>query len=107
MNRSVAKLVTLCFSLTLVSMLLVRVGSAGAASGSCTIAVKGDSPTARACTKGGRAEAKRVMQDMVKGAKAKGGKFSCDGCHKDLDTYELTNNATEDYKKLQAASGTK
>jgi hypothetical protein len=71
--------------------------------GKCTIATKGDSPTAKACAKGGRAEAKKMMKDMVKQAKAAGQKFTCDGCHKDLDNYELTKNATEDFKKLEAA----
>src|SRR5438445_12966599 len=73
----------------------------------CTIATKGDSPTAKACAKGGRAEAKKVMKEMVKVAKGKGQKFTCDGCHKDLDNYELTKNGTEDFKKLEAASGMK
>jgi hypothetical protein len=72
--------------------------------GKCTIAVKGDSPTAKACAKGGRGEAKKMMKEMVKQAKAAGQKFTCDGCHKDLDNYELTKNATEDFKKLEAAS---
>ena len=71
--------------------------------GKCTIAVKGDSPTAKACAKGGRGEAKKVMKEMVKEAKAKGQKFTCDGCHKDLDNYALTKNAQDDYKKLVAA----
>lgn len=70
--------------------------------GKCTIAVKGDSPTAKACAKGGRAEAKKMMKDMVKQAKAAGQKFTCDGCHKDLDNYELTKNGAEDFKKLEA-----
>jgi hypothetical protein len=69
----------------------------------CTIATKGDSPTAKACEKGGRDEAKKVMKEMVKTAKANGQKFTCDGCHKDLDSYELTKNARDDYKKLEAA----
>jgi hypothetical protein len=71
--------------------------------GKCTIAVKGDSPTAKACAKGGRDEAKKMMKEMVKVAKGNGQKFTCDGCHKDLDNYELTKNATEDFKKLEAA----
>jgi hypothetical protein len=71
--------------------------------GKCTIAVKGDSPTAKACAKGGRPEAKKLMKEMVKVAKANGQKFTCDGCHKDLDNYELTKNAEADYKKLEAA----
>jgi hypothetical protein len=69
----------------------------------CKIATKGDSPTAKACAKGGLAEAKKVMKDMVKTAKANGGKFTCEGCHKDMDSYALTANAQDDYKKLEAA----
>ena len=72
--------------------------------GKCTIAIKGDSPTAKACAKGGRGEAKKMMKEMVKQAKAAGQKFTCDGCHKDLDNYELTKNAVEDFKKLEAAT---
>jgi hypothetical protein len=78
--------------------------TAGGDEGKCTIATKGDSPTARACAKGGRAEAKKMMKEMVKQAKVSGQKFTCDGCHKDLDNYELTKNAVEDFKKLEAAS---
>lgn len=73
-------------------------------SGKCTIATKGDSVTARACAEGGRAAAKKVMKEMVKQAKAGGQKFTCDGCHKDLDNYELTKSATDDFKKLEAAA---
>jgi len=71
--------------------------------GKCTIATSGDSPTAKACAKGGRPEAKKLMKEMVKVAKEHKQKFTCDGCHKDLDNYELTKNAKEDYKKLEAA----
>jgi len=80
----------------------IYAGRAVGDDGKCTIAVKGDSPTAKACAKGGRAEAKKMMKEMVKQAKAAGQKFTCDGCHKDLDNYELTKNATEDFKKLEA-----
>jgi hypothetical protein len=82
---------------------LSATGVAHADKGPCKIAIKGDSPTAKACTKGGRDEATKLMKDMVKQAKAKGEKFTCDGCHKDLDNYELTKNANDDYKKLEAA----
>jgi len=85
-------------------------GTAGAdegKDGKCTIAVKGDSPTAKACAKGGRAEAKKIMKDMVKQAKSAGQKFTCDGCHKDLDNYELTKNAADDFKKLEAVAKVK
>lgn len=94
--------------LSAAALLFLLMGTAGAADeGKCTIATKGDSPTARACAKGGRAAAKKVMKDMVKQAKGGGQKFTCDGCHKDLDTYELTKTATEDFKKLEAAQKTK
>ena len=79
----------------------------GGDEGKCTIATKPDTATGKACAHGGRAEAKKVMKDMVKKAKANGQKFTCDGCHKDLDNYELTKNATEDYKKLEAAAAKK
>jgi len=92
------------FSLSLFG---ARVVSAGGDDAKCTIATKGDSPTAKACAKGGRAEAKKVMKEMVKIAKSKGQKFTCDGCHKDLDNYELTKNGAEDFKKLEAVSGMK
>ena len=93
-------------------LMLSVVGGGGALAdegkdGKCTIAVKGDSPTAKACTKGGRAEAKKMMKEMVKQAKAAGQKFTCDGCHKDLDNYELTKNAVEDFKKLEAVAKVK
>ena len=93
-------------SFFVVSFFGARVVSAGD-DGKCTIATKGGTPTAKACAKGGRAEAKKVMKEMVKLAKGKGQKFTCDGCHKDLDNYELTKNGAEDYKKLEASSGMK
>ena len=73
----------------------------------CTIATSGDSATAKACAKGGRPEAKKMMKKMVADAKAKGQKFTCEGCHKDLDNYELTKNGKDDFKKLEAVTGTK
>ena len=71
--------------------------------GKCTIATKPETETGKACAKGGRAEAKKEMKEMVKKAKANGQKFTCDGCHTDLDNYALTKNAQDDYKKLVAA----
>jgi len=76
--------------------------AAGGDAGKCTIATSGDSETAKACAKGGRAEAKKTMKRMVADAKAKGQKFTCEGCHKDLDNYELTKNGKDDFKKLEA-----
>ena len=99
MTRSIAKL---CVALFLF-VAVVAVGAVRADEGKCTLNTKPDSPTGKACAKGGRAEAKKVMKEMVKVAKANGQKFTCDGCHKDLDNYALTQNATEEYKKLEAA----
>jgi hypothetical protein len=108
MTRTFAKLASIAFLSALFSVAISRTATVSAADDAkCTIATKGDSPTAKACAKGGRAEAKKVMKEMVKDAKANGAKFTCDGCHKDLDTYELTKNGGEDYKKLAAASGVK
>ena len=101
MIRSIAKLSTALFLFA--ASAVVAVGSVRADEGKCTLNAKPDSPTGRACAKGGRAEAKKVMKEMVKVAKANGQKFTCDGCHKDLDNYALTQNATEEYKKLEAA----
>jgi len=82
----------------------VFVGSARAADDSkCTIATKPDSEVGKACASGGRAAAKKDMKEMVKKAKANGQKFTCEGCHKDLDNYALTKNGQEDFKKLIAA----
>jgi len=97
---------TLTLSLGFGSAVLLRAGRAGAEE-KCTVAVKGSSPTAKACARGGRPEARKVMKDMVTAAKPKGVKFVCVSCHQDLDSYELTKDAVENYKKLQAASGIK
>lgn len=74
-------------------------------SSKCTIATGGESETAKACAKGGRGEAKKTMKKMVADAKAKGQKYTCEGCHKDLDNYELTKNGKDDFKKLEALLG--
>jgi len=75
--------------------------------GPCKIATKGDTPTAKACASGGRRAATKVMKEMVAQAKSKGVKFTCENCHKDNENFELTKNATADYKKLETASGKK
>jgi hypothetical protein len=104
MTRSIAKLSAALFLFA--ASAVVAAGAVRAddgKDGKCTIATKPDSPTGKACAKGGRAEAKKVMKEMVKVAKGNGQKFTCDGCHKDLDNYALTQNATDEYKKLEAA----
>ena len=95
------RLAAVLFTATILTTSMLA-GRAVGDDGKCTIATKGDSPTAKACAKGGRTEAKKIMKEMVKQAKAAGQKFTCDGCHKDLDNYELTKNGAEDFKKLEA-----
>ena len=78
-------------------------GQASAKDEKCTVATKGDSPVAKACANGGRDAAKKLMKDAVKTAAANGTKFKCEDCHKDLETFELTKNARDDFAKLIAA----
>ena len=106
MTHRFAKLALLFLSLAMGAAYIGRSTDA-IASEKCMLAVKGSSPTARACAKGGRVEARKVMKEMVTLANKNGGKFSCDGCHQDVVSYELKPNAAEDYKKLQDASGVK
>jgi RNA polymerase sigma factor (sigma-70 family) len=77
-------------------------GRSAAGTDTCTIATKGNSAVVKACAAGGRPEAKKLMKGMVKQAKARGQKFLCDGCHRDLDSYVLTPHAREDLEGLEA-----
>jgi hypothetical protein len=43
------------------------------------------------------------MKQMVERGKQKGLKLTCDSCHKNQDTYDLTPNALADFKTLTAA----
>jgi hypothetical protein len=99
MKRVVARLLALSFAVSLGGSLAMS--RLAIAANDCTIATSGDSETAKACAKGGRAEAKKAMKKMVADAKAKKGKFTCEQCHKDLDNYALTANAKDDFKKMQ------
>jgi hypothetical protein len=87
------------------TLLMLMSARASAADDKCTIATKGDSIVAKACAKGGRPEAKKLMKATVKTAKEKGTKFTCDGCHKNYESYELTPKARDDFKKLLEAAG--
>jgi RNA polymerase sigma-70 factor (ECF subfamily) len=71
-------------------------------SGPCRIVIRGRGPVADACASGGRAAATQLMKSLVKQAKARGEKLTCDGCHRDLDDFVLTPNAREDFDKLLA-----
>ena len=95
-------LVKLSFALSLSLALAFSAGSS-LAGDACTIATKGDSAPAKACAKGGRDAAKKTMKEMVKTAGANGTKFTCENCHKDLEKFELTSNARDDFSKLAAA----
>jgi len=86
-----------------VSLALAFGAGTSLAGDACKIATKGDSAPAKACAKGGRAEAKKAMKAMVQTAKANGTSFTCEGCHKDLEGFELTKNARDDFAKLSAA----
>ena len=70
----------------------------------CTVATSGDSPVAKACAKGGRDEAKKVMKEAVKTAKANGKTFTCEGCHKDLESFTLTPNAKADFPQADGGA---
>ena len=85
------------------ALAIALVAGRASADDKCTIATKGDSPVAKACAKGGRGEAKKLMKEAVKTAKANGTTFKCEDCHKDLETFELTKNARDDFGKLMAA----
>src|SRR6266568_3843409 len=87
---------TVTFTLLALAATATAVVAEEAKDNKCQIAVKGDSPTAKACAAGGRKEAAKVMKTMVKTAKAKNVKFTCDDCHKDMETYHLTDNAKVD-----------
>lgn len=93
-------------TISLAGFLAFASGAGIAAAGDkqkCTIATAGDSEPAKACARGGRSEARKVMKKMVNDAKAKGQKIGCESCHMNLDDYELLKTAREDLTKLEAA----
>ena len=90
------------FSLSVAVAVAFAPSSAGAADGKCTIALKGDSPTVKACEKGGIKEAKKVMKAMVKVAKDKGKKWDCDSCHKNEEDWKLSPDGEKLFKEMLA-----
>jgi hypothetical protein len=54
----------------------------------------------KACADGGRKGAKTMMKGLVKKAKAGGAEINCKTCHTSLKTFENTDNAVADLKKL-------
>lgn len=73
--------------------------------GRCSISTAREGPVAEACARGGRAEARKAMKALVRQAKDLGRKYTCEGCHRDLDTYALTANAGQDFDALMLAVG--
>jgi hypothetical protein len=72
----------------------------------CRRAIKGDSPVARACRKGGVRSAKAAMKDLVKQGQSAGMRLACDDCHVDGDDFaQLTPEAPERFRNLLAAIG--
>jgi hypothetical protein len=67
----------------------------------CRMALRGESPVARACSDGGQRRAMELMQSFVKRAKAEGITFVCTDCHVDEDDYtKLTPRADGEFRKL-------
>lgn len=67
----------------------------------CEYALKGDSPVAKACLKGGMKEAKKIMKAMVKKGRAAGLDYECDSCHKDGGG--MVDGTKERFEKLVAS----
>lgn len=71
----------------------------------CRLALKGESPVARACSEGGLKKADGVMQEMVRRARGQGVLFDCENCHQDdRDWTRLTADAELNFLKLMFLS---
>lgn len=67
----------------------------------CQMALLGESPVAKACSKGGKRAAIELMQTFVSRAKAEGIEFGCVDCHVDEDDYtHLKPQADVEFRKL-------
>jgi hypothetical protein len=66
----------------------------------CTVAIKGDSPIAKACQEGGVRLAKRRMKELVRTAREKGMVNECGDCHNRPDNWTLTKGATDKFRRL-------
>ena len=74
----------------------------------CVLAVRGDSPVARACREGGIRSAKSAMKTLVTQSRANGVPFQCDDCHVNTDTFsQLGPGANEKFNRLLTAAGAK
>jgi hypothetical protein len=67
----------------------------------CQMALRGESPVAKACSTGGKRAAIELMQTFVSRAKAEGIEFECVDCHADEDDYtHLKPQADVEFRKL-------
>jgi hypothetical protein len=83
-------------------------GAAFAQAGPCRLAIKGDSPVARACAEGGLLRAKQTMRALLKKAKTAGVRFECEDCHvgqaDDKGYDRLTRDGRDKFAKLLDAN---
>jgi hypothetical protein len=67
----------------------------------CQMALRGESPVAKACSDHGLRGAMELMQRFVQRAKAEGITFVCTDCHADEDDYmNLKPQADAEFRKL-------
>jgi hypothetical protein len=67
----------------------------------CQMALRGESPVARACSANGKRGAIELMQTFVRRANAEGFAFECVDCHADEDDYmHLKPQADVEFRKL-------
>jgi hypothetical protein len=67
----------------------------------CKMALLGESPVAKVCSKRGLRGAVELMQSFVRRAKAEGITFTCTDCHVDEDDYmNLRPEADAEFRKL-------
>jgi hypothetical protein len=67
----------------------------------CKMALLGESPVAKVCSKRGLRGAVELMQTFVRRAKAEGITFTCTDCHVDEDDYmNLRPEADAEFRKL-------
>ena len=95
------------------ALALAMTFGAGAAVMAPSVAQAGGKPCAtkkfhypeveKAC-KDGQDGAKKFMKEVQKGAKKNGKSSDCKDCHKDQKSFELKDNAVDDFKELLATS---
>ena len=67
----------------------------------CKMALRGESPVAKACSDGGKGRAVDLMNVFVRRAREEGITFACVDCHVDEDDYtKLAPAADDDFRKL-------